>query len=597
MPKRNKSSKLTEVAAKGGRARSRSLSSADRKAIARNAAERRWMSAEDRPLSIATLQAMSEDELRKQVLIPLFRKMGYFDVTDYHGGSLEQGKDIVMWQRTDFGRRNIAVVVKAKKISGKASGNNSAAEVATQIRQCFGRPFHDRESTDELPVHECIVVCPYELTTEARQSIASILGDSTRRNVGYLHGQSLWEKVREHFGARAALAQLTKIGRVLENENPNYRMIAKTSGAQVEVEVEPKHPDSLSKEPLEISGQFRFPDDEAGRSALSELNRHLERGTPVTIDGGYINRLKLPDFLAQVMGGEVSSIKITPVPSKDTFRFNLEAANRQGDHIIVGDLEFRCIRSGSKEITFSADRSPYKIQIILDSGETPSICVKINFGLESVNVAEALEAVEFHRILSGGTLTLRDSSTRLLVAKTEVRINRAAAWYDETLVDLLRNLVAIQERTSTSITVPTVDITREQLNEIRGIAKGVSDGVVPIRSRNVYLTIGRQGVEQILSESLGASFRLAVLGEATFQLGEQKIQLGKVAKLIPNATITPSERKRLQVELQKDSLQKYKVQVDCSKSQSQAIYLKFLPFEERERYRAILPELSEDSDG
>ncbi len=41
--------------------------------------------------------AMTEAQLREMVLIPLFRAMSFRDVTHFHGGPLDQGKDIVMW--------------------------------------------------------------------------------------------------------------------------------------------------------------------------------------------------------------------------------------------------------------------------------------------------------------------------------------------------------------------------------------------------------------------------------------------------------------------------------------------------------------------
>ncbi len=33
--------------------------------------------------------SLTESALRKEVLIPLFRAMGFLDVTEYHGGALE----------------------------------------------------------------------------------------------------------------------------------------------------------------------------------------------------------------------------------------------------------------------------------------------------------------------------------------------------------------------------------------------------------------------------------------------------------------------------------------------------------------------------
>ena len=85
-------------------------------------------------LSKSRLSNMPEAELRTDVLVPLFKAMGFRDVQHYHGGAGEQGKDIVMWWPSPLGDREYhAVVVKATQISGQASGRGSAAEVFMQI--------------------------------------------------------------------------------------------------------------------------------------------------------------------------------------------------------------------------------------------------------------------------------------------------------------------------------------------------------------------------------------------------------------------------------------------------------------------------------
>src|SRR5687768_4232992 len=128
------------------------------------------------PLSRTQLQSLSESELRTTVLIPLFSAMGFRDVYHFHGGTQEQGKDIVMWQPDQLrGRINYAVVVKATKITGQAQGRSSAAEVAFQVAQCFGRPFQDPWTFEERTVHRCIVLSNQEILKEALHSIGSAL--------------------------------------------------------------------------------------------------------------------------------------------------------------------------------------------------------------------------------------------------------------------------------------------------------------------------------------------------------------------------------------------------------------------------------------
>jgi hypothetical protein len=87
---------------------------------------------------------MKEAQLQKDILIPLFKAMKFRSLTLYDGGSLELGKDIVMWKEGDLRDRiNYGVVVKARKISGRATGKSSPNEIYFQILQCFSAPFLD----------------------------------------------------------------------------------------------------------------------------------------------------------------------------------------------------------------------------------------------------------------------------------------------------------------------------------------------------------------------------------------------------------------------------------------------------------------------
>ena len=75
-------------------------------------------------LSLDGLKKLSEADLRREVLIPLFGAMGFRDVTELHGSS-ELGKDIVMWQEDLLrGRVTLAVVAKSVRISaGRVSSD------------------------------------------------------------------------------------------------------------------------------------------------------------------------------------------------------------------------------------------------------------------------------------------------------------------------------------------------------------------------------------------------------------------------------------------------------------------------------------------
>src|SRR5688500_6412551 len=106
----------------------------------------------------AEFLSMKEDALRERVLVPLFRAMGFRDVNLHHG-SIEFGKDIVMWKLGELSVRvNYAVVAKRGKISGRTSGSSSAAEVCSQVRKSFGAAFSDARTGERISVNHVYVV-------------------------------------------------------------------------------------------------------------------------------------------------------------------------------------------------------------------------------------------------------------------------------------------------------------------------------------------------------------------------------------------------------------------------------------------------------
>jgi hypothetical protein len=152
------------------------------------------------PLSLTKqhLQNMKEADLRIQVLIPLFKAMGFKDVFHYHGGTGEQGKDITMWQANILGDREYyAVVVKAGRITGEAKGKGSAAEVQMQIAQAFGSKFTDTADLAERQATRCWVVSSHEIKKEATESIKNALGPrATDGSVRFIDGDELWELIQ-----------------------------------------------------------------------------------------------------------------------------------------------------------------------------------------------------------------------------------------------------------------------------------------------------------------------------------------------------------------------------------------------------------------
>ena len=115
------------------------------------------------------LKKIKENELRKDILIPLFEAMGFRDVTDFHG-TQELGKDIVMWKEDETGsRENYAIVAKASRVTGNAS--KVISEIRTQVDQCFGSPYTVKGSSQT--VHKCWIVSSNQIKPAARDKASA----------------------------------------------------------------------------------------------------------------------------------------------------------------------------------------------------------------------------------------------------------------------------------------------------------------------------------------------------------------------------------------------------------------------------------------
>src|SRR5262249_43871906 len=100
--------------------------------------------------------------------------------------------------------------------------SGSAGTVVFQIQQCFGSTYRHSTTHEPQTIHECIVACTHEISTQAQDAISAGLDSKLRNYVSFLSGQRLWELVDEHLGARTALAKLKDAGGVMENASPHH---------------------------------------------------------------------------------------------------------------------------------------------------------------------------------------------------------------------------------------------------------------------------------------------------------------------------------------------------------------------------------------
>ena len=133
------------------------------------------------------LNEASEDELIEEILLPLFRQLGFHRVTatGHKDKSLEYGKDI--WMKYTLPTQHILYFgIQAKKGKLDASGNPKAtntnmAEIYNQALMMLGHEIFDSELSKKVLVDHAFIVAGGEITKQAKNWLAGKL-DATKRS-------------------------------------------------------------------------------------------------------------------------------------------------------------------------------------------------------------------------------------------------------------------------------------------------------------------------------------------------------------------------------------------------------------------------------
>ena len=133
------------------------------------------------------LDVISEDSLIEEVLLPLFRQLGFHRITvaGHKDKALEYGKDI--WMRHVIPTQHVlyfGVQVKKGKIDAAGvtrSGNSNVAEILNQITMMVGHEIFDPEVNRRVLVDHVFIIAGGEITKAARNWLGGKL-DATRRS-------------------------------------------------------------------------------------------------------------------------------------------------------------------------------------------------------------------------------------------------------------------------------------------------------------------------------------------------------------------------------------------------------------------------------
>jgi len=136
---------------------------------------------------LAYLKKCSEDDLINDILLPLFRQMGFHRITaaGHKDKSLEYGKDI--WMKYTLPTQHVLYFgIQAKKDKLDAAGTSKSstanvAEIHQQVLMMLGHEIFDPELSRKVLVDHAFIVAGGEITKAARNWIGGKL-DATKRS-------------------------------------------------------------------------------------------------------------------------------------------------------------------------------------------------------------------------------------------------------------------------------------------------------------------------------------------------------------------------------------------------------------------------------
>jgi hypothetical protein len=419
-----------------------------------------------------TLPKLSEDELRRQVLVPLFKAMAFRDVTVNHGVT-ELGKDIVMWKPDELMVRvNYAVVAKKGPITGKVGGGTSSASATSeQIRQSFGAPFSDPVSGRSQAVGSCWVVASGAIKQQTRDAIMAALSPSiTANNVRFIDGEQLADLVEKFLPHLTLVDRLDDIRDTVRKVAPDYRIDTTIGDSGVTTfTIRPRRPDADAEE-MSFSAKIVLPNDELGRATHEALSAHWLSGSPVRVPGQFIKDFRVPDVIRLLAGSDVAELhelRLGPRRTDSHLDMNFTASSRDGSRAQIGPIRFVVSHAGAESATLDTDPSVAGwLGRIVMRFASQSADLELTPKLLGVNVRVELDALRFLAALrAGGLVELADASTGLLVGKIDLAPNTTPEVPHDVL-EFLERVLRIHELSGVAISVPNRTISANELNHI-----------------------------------------------------------------------------------------------------------------------------------
>lgn len=246
------------------------------------------------------IQSLNEAELRENLLIPLFTKMGFIDPILHHHSN-EKGKDIILkefdtkFKKTEY----LSVVVKAGNVTGSSSGSSGYFALLNQIKQSLNEPYKHIYELKEVYVDKVIIVISGKFLPTSLESIygtlkAEKLDKAIREPIdinkllGLIdeHFSEYWDEYENETKSlieqrNYLLNNLSKLSKVLFPDSKNQEsFLQKVSKSEYDIELLPykslnKYIANIGYKQINIDEIDEFYTDKNISNYYSDIKKHF----------------------------------------------------------------------------------------------------------------------------------------------------------------------------------------------------------------------------------------------------------------------------------------------------------------------------------
>jgi hypothetical protein len=493
----------------------------------------------------ADLAALTEAQLREDILVPLFQAMGYHDVTERHG-MRELGKDIVMWETDKLvTRANIAVMAKRGSISGRADNTqSSAATTANQIRQALGSDYTDPTTSQTYPISRVIVVASGTISEQAQEAIKSQLDRPHILATQYIDGVKLAALVQKYLGGTAAAARAAALRDALKDLNSPLDVNILVTRDKVSVALSPRPGEPLQR----VDGQLILEgiDSPEAQRARELLANHIRTGAPATLIGASVHVPEVEEVLRR-LGFELPSAGQLSLSARKGRELTLLVRLKADDEErIIGPIRCQQTQVGTEEMTIES-LSPargWSAKVTL-SLPTHRADFNLNCDWDSLSATAQHEALLVMSLLARAPLMSIEEHEHGLVLGSS-RLEEGLVTPPSTgLVKLLGALSYIEQAKGTPLPLPQRPIEPAEAVAALEVEKLLRGETIEGTWNDASFTLSKvtkEGLEQFSKEELGV---IKVNQTLQLDIFGRQIPVGVRQTLLFAPTINRTERRRL----------------------------------------------------